>query len=111
MRCRAGQREARDITRSVGADVFATVPYPDFLPVTVTVIVLPLCADVGVNDDVVAAAIAFPDAYHWYVNVIPAVHVPREATSFFPTAGVPVIVGVRARVTFGDSADVFVSVS
>ena len=50
-------------TAVVATDVFDAVTYPDFDPVTFTVIVLPSCADVSLNVDAVAPVIATPLAY------------------------------------------------
>lgn len=57
------QRTARVFT-----EVRATVVWPLFFPVTLTVIVLPLRDFVRVGDGFVAPLIAFPAAYHWYVK-------------------------------------------
>ena len=81
-------------TTLVLADVLDTVVYPSFEPVTFTVMGSPSWSAVRTNVVDVAPLIALPEAYHWYLNVVPDVHLPRETVRVEPTFTVPLIVGV-----------------
>jgi len=78
----------------VAADVFDTVVYPGFDPVTMTEIRFPFCVVVGLNVFDVAFGIVLPSARHWYFRVTPEVHEPAFAVRVDPTRGVPEMVGV-----------------
>src|SRR6187549_1373749 len=72
----------------------ATVAYPVFLAVTLTVIFLPLSLLVSLYWYLLAPVILKPLRYHWYETVGVGDHVPRTAVSVFPALAVPRMVGV-----------------
>ena len=78
-------------------EVFDTDVYPDFLPVTFTVIFLPLSAATNVYDGLVAPVIALLARNHRYESFTPdGANAPGSAVSHFPTATVPETLGTGA---------------
>src|SRR6218665_453447 len=82
-------------------EVFVTVKYPLFEPVTRTLIRFPRSFRVSLYFDFVAPLIAFPLRSHRYFSVtLAGFHVPGLTASFFPTFAVPLIFGFGVAVNF-----------